>query len=263
MYGNNWNNNGNFNGNGNNWNRGPINTGYPQPGYNQGNQMNNGFNNMNRGMYQQQPQQQYQQPMAPTYTPLKHENEGFWHEVLQAILLNGLENSKSVRSNSKGYICNMKGDNFGLVFNLVYDLNYRYLEPFVYPTSEASMSNGGLGENIDDAFLSKATFLTPKISSIRQNYSTSLTTVGTIRDFMNNLYNEVQNIGKYIGAILQLGQVGQALLQQALMKRYSFGGINIKPTVVNNGGRAAIRFLYSLAEDITINMKQDQHFFGE
>lgn len=278
--------NNNWNGNNNNWNNGnngnfnngfntssnqyfnqqrqPINTGYGnnmmQQGYGQPIPVQQNFNN---SMMHQQPQMQNNlQP--PTFNRIVDKNEIFYKEVLTAILINGLQQSKSSLSNSKGYICTMKGNDFGLTFNLVYDHEFRYLEPFIYPDHEANINNGGTGVLIDDQFMSKATFLLPRISALRDNYGNALTNrTGVIREFMNSVSKFVDEIGLFMSNVINSANhnVNHPLIQSAMFKKYSFAGINVTPAIVNKNGRLSIRFLYSLSEDITIQMKQDQHYF--
>lgn len=271
----------NFNNNNNNWNNNPYGNpmfnNYQQPVAQQPQMQQQGLFNPNvqrPQMQQMQPMVQPQQQTGGIPFPVSNDpNEASYEKVLVAVLKNGLALSrKNTMSPTKGYICTFKSPTFGLTFNLEHNLEHRHLQPYVYHMNEATISNGGYGKIIDGEFLSSATFLSPTISAIRSNDLASRTSNGRIiEEYMNAFSNYTTQVGNYINQfIYRDSRTGQIInspeLQRALMDRYRYGGINITPTistVVNPTTRLpepTISFLYSLGEDITLSLKQDQSY---
>lgn len=283
--------NGNWNGNNNGWGGYPNNNPqqqFAQPGQQQ---MQRPMNQ--QGYYQQQPQQQMdwqqqpQQPMVnqqqtPGFSEFRYptdQNEIVYIKVLEGILVNGLSNAKD--NKNKSYVCTMRGHDFGINIVLDFDLEYRHLQPFVQPISRISINSPfGFGQEIDEKFLSQASFLGPQLAAIKDNFGNGGATIKTIMGYMDSLSNYIDAVGSYIDSYIARNQQGQIIkspaLDRALKQVYRFGGINITPVIntqpqqvrdqwgrVTTMNVATISFIYSLSENVTLNLKRDVSFMGQ
>lgn len=278
--------NGNFN---NNWNG---NNGWGGNGYN---------SNPYGQPVAQQPQQMFQRPitqpgqmipqpgmqpqMVANQQPLPTFNfksdpqdELFFTKILTAILTNGISKAKDGVSNTKGYTCTFRGNNFSLTVNLVFNTVYKHLQPYVYNGNTPNNLNMPHGENIDDVFLKQAAFLTPQLSSIRDNYGRTRIADGrTIVEYMDKLSQYIDAVGDYVDKFIIKNPNGTITIdprfQSVLTYSFRFGGINVTPNikwedrvVMDQYGRQftqkqpVIGFLYSLSEDVTLTIKQDQAY---
>ena len=266
---NNWNNNNGWGGNGYVQPQQPIaqpNVGYQQPIMQQ--QM----------PVQQVPVQQQQPPQLPPFNFKTDPNdELFFTKILTAILTNGIAKAKDGLSNTKGYTCTFKGNNFALTINLVFNTVYKHLQPYVYNGNTTNI-NTPHGENIDDMFLKSAAFLTPQLATIRDNYGRSRTADGrTIIEYMDKLSQYIDAVGDYVDKFIIKNPNGTYTIdprfQSILTYSFRFGGINVTPNIkwedriVTDGygrqfkqSQPVIGFLYSLSEDVTLTIKQDQAF---
>ena len=219
------------------------------------------------------PQQNYGQPniqpqpvqqQVLQFSASQDNNEVLYETILLGVLRHGLtENQEKKLTATKGYICTFRGDgNFGITINLGHDQVYRHLQPFVYNMSQANTTNGGYGDIVDDRFLSSATWLVPQLNSRRDNIGGSTNVNGqTIRNYMNALSSYIDAVYAYITQYIQRDQMGQIIqtpqLQQALMQRFRFGGINVTPGIALENGVPVINFFYSLSETVTLDLKRD------
>ena len=284
-------NDGNWNGNNNNgWggypNNNPQQQFTAQPGQQQMQRP------ANQGYYPQQPQQmgwqqQPQQPMGnqqqiPGFSEFRYPedpNEIVYVKVLEGILVNGLSNAKD--NKNKSYVCTMRGHDFGINIVLDFDLEYRHLQPFVQPISRISInSQFGFGQEIDEKFLSQASFLGPQLAAIKDNFGNGGATIKTIVGYMDSLSNFIDAVGSYIDSYIVRNAQGQIVkspaLDRALKQVYRFGGINVTPVIntqpqqvrdqwgrVTTMNVATISFIYSLSENVTLNLKRDVSFMGQ
>lgn len=230
------------------------------------------------GMVQQPVQQQVQQPQLPPFNfKTDPQDEMFFTRILTAILTNGISKAKDGVSNTKGYACTFKGSNFSLTINLVFNTVYKHLQPYVYNGNTTNL-NMPHGENIDDVFLKQAAFLTPQLSSIRDNYGRTRVADGrTIVEYMDKLSQYIDAVGDYVDKFIIKNPNGSFAIdprfQSILTYSFRFGGINVTPNIkweeriiADQYGRQfkqnqpVIGFLYSLSEDVTLTIKQDQAF---
>ena len=213
----------------------------------------------------------------PPFTAPKNENEEFYKRALIGILKHGLTKAEENNlSSTRGYICTMRGSQrpdgtrFGLTFNLGHNTQFRYLSPYVYNMSEANIQNGGYGDIIDERFMASATWLSPQLSALRDNWGQSKFynngNWALITAYMDAIDNYLDLVSAYISPLIQLDNFGNVIqtpnLQKALRNKYTFGGINITPSVVklvnaNNTISVVVSFLYSLAEEVTLELKRD------
>lgn len=267
---NNWNNNNGWGGNGYVQPQQPIaqpNVGYQQP-----------IMQQQQMPVQQAPIQQQQPPQLPPFNFKTDPNdELFFTKILTAILTNGIAKAKDGLSNTKGYTCTFKGNNFALTINLVFNTVYKHLQPYVYNGNTTNI-NTPHGENIDDMFLKSAAFLTPQLATIRDNYGRSRTADGrTIIEYMDKLSQYIDAVGDYVDKFIIKNPNGTYTIdprfQSILTYSFRFGGINVTPNIkwedriVTDGygrqfkqSQPVIGFLYSLSEDVTLTIKQDQAF---
>ena len=265
--------NGNWNGNNNGWGGYPNNN--PQQQFAQPGQQQMGW--------QQQPQQpMVNQQQIPGFSEFRYptdQNEIVYIKVLEGILVNGLSNAKD--NKNKSYVCTMRGHDFGINIVLDFDLEYRHLQPFVQPISRISINSPfGFGQEIDEKFLSQASFLGPQLAAIKDNFGNGGATIKTIMGYMDSLSNYIDAVGSYIDSYIARNQQGQIIkspaLDRALKQVYRFGGINITPVIntqpqqvrdqwgrVTTMNVATISFIYSLSENVTLNLKRDVSFMGQ
>ena len=289
---------GNFNPNlNNNFNNGGIVRQQPtqmggqfvqQPNPNMG-MMNNG------GIVPNQPyvvnHQNIQQPqMGQVYNPQQQFNQNdvnfnhneqdevFFQKIVETILINGLSTTKDGLSRQRGYTCTFRGNTFGITINLIFDQGYKHLQPFVINTNKVAEAGIGTGQEIDEQFLSKATFLGPQISALRDNYGRERTmNQRMIAYYVDQLSNFIDAIGEYVNRFIKKDANGNYInspqLEAVANRRFRYGCINITPIVnvtpqqvVDNFGRASvvnvpnITFVYSLTEASTLRIKQDVAF---
>lgn len=226
-----------------------------------------------------QPQMAANQQPLPTFNfKSDPQDELFFTKILTAILTNGISKSKDGVSNTKGYTCTFRGNNFSLTVNLVFNTVYKHLQPYVYNGNTPNNLNMPHGENIDDVFLKQAAFLTPQLSSIRDNYGRTRIADGrTIIEYMDKLSQYIDAVGDYVDKFIIKNPNGTFTIdprfQSVLTYSFRFGGINVTPNikwedriVADQYGRQftqkqpVIGFLYSLSEDVTLTIKQDQAY---
>lgn len=304
-------NNGNFNGGNNgfgnfnpnpnmNFNNGGIIRQQPtQIGGNLVQHPNPNMGMMNNGQMipnQQQPyvvnHQTIQQPqMGQVYNPNQQmvnrndvnfnhndQDEVFFQKIVETILINGLSTTKEGISRQKGYTCTFRGNTFGITINLIFDQVYKHLQPFVINSNKVAEVGIGTGQEIDEAFLSKATFLGPQISALRDNYGRERTmNQRMIAYYVDQLSNYIDAIGEYINRFIKKDANGNYVnspeLEAVANRRFRYGCINITPIVnispqqvMDNYGRVSvvnvpnITFVYSLTEASTLRIKQDVAF---
>ena len=219
-----------------------------------------------------------QQPLPTFNFKSDPQDELFFTKILTAILTNGISKSKDGVSNTKGYTCTFRGNNFSLTVNLVFNTVYKHLQPYVYNGNTPNNLNMPHGENIDDVFLKQAAFLTPQLSSIRDNYGRTRIADGrTIIEYMDKLSQYIDAVGDYVDKFIIKNPNGTFTIdprfQSVLTYSFRFGGINVTPNikwedrvVMDQYGRQftqkqpVIGFLYSLSEDVTLSIKQDQAY---
>lgn len=251
--------------------------GYPQQGYNNFNQQ--------PMMQQQYPQQQQQlnQQMSQGYQDVvnfKHndKDEIFFQRMVETILINGLSTAKEGITRQRGYTCTFRGNTFGITINLIFDQMYKHLQPFVINANKVAEVGIGTGEEINEQFLSKATFLGPQISSLRDNYGRERTmNQRMVAYYVDQLSSYIDAIGDYINKHIRKDARGNYVdspeLQAAASRRFRYSCINITPIVnvqpqqvVDQYGRVSvinvpnISFVYSLTEASTLRIKQDVAF---
>ena len=307
---NNNNGNGNFNGGNNgfgnfnpNQNSAFINGGITrqlptQPGRNFVQQPNTNMGMMNNQQMINPNQQPYvvnhqniQQPqLGQVYNPNQQFNpndvnfrhnekdEEFFQRIVEVILINGLASTKEGISRQKGYTCTFRGNTFGITMNLIFDQVYKHLQPFVINTNKVAEVGIGTGQEIDEQFLSKATFLGPQISALRDNYGRERTmNQRMVAYYVDQLSQYIDAIGEYINRYIKKDANGNYVdtpeLQQVMSRRFRYSCINITPIinvqpqqVQDNYGRVMvvnvpnITFVYSLTEASTLRIKQDVAF---
>lgn len=272
---NNWNNNNGWGGNGYVQQSNPYN---PQPIQQQVVQPPQMVQQVTPPIQQQPMVSQPAQPQLPPFNFKTDPNdELFFTKILTAILTNGIAKAKDGLSNTKGYTCTFKGNNFALTINLVFNTVYKHLQPYVYNGNTTNI-NTPHGENIDDMFLKSAAFLTPQLATIRDNYGRSRTADGrTIIEYMDKLSQYIDAVGDYVDKFIIKNPNGTYTIdprfQSILTYSFRFGGINVTPNIkwedriVTDGygrqfkqSQPVIGFLYSLSEDVTLTIKQDQAF---
>ena len=206
------------------------------------------------------------------------QDEVFFQKIVETILINGLSTTKEGISRQKGYTCTFRGNTFGITINLIFDQVYKHLQPFVINSNKVAEVGIGTGQEIDEAFLSKATFLGPQISALRDNYGRERTmNQRMIAYYVDQLSNYIDAIGEYINRFIKKdfngNYVNSPELEAVANRRFRYGCINITPIVnitpqqvVDNYGRVSvvnvpnITFVYSLTEASTLRIKQDVAF---
>lgn len=206
------------------------------------------------------------------------QDEVFFQKIVETILINGLSTTKEGISRQKGYTCTFRGNTFGITINLIFDQVYKHLQPFVINSNKVAEVGIGTGQEIDEAFLSKATFLGPQISALRDNYGRERTmNQRMIAYYVDQLSNYIDAIGEYINRFIKKDANGNYVnspeLEAVANRRFRYGCINITPIVnispqqvVDNYGRVSvvnvpnITFVYSLTEASTLRIKQDVAF---
>ena len=235
--------------------------------------------------------QNIQQPqMGQVYNPQQQFNQNdvnfnhneqdevFFQKIVETILINGLSTTKDGLSRQRGYTCTFRGNTFGITINLIFDQVYKHLQPFVINTNKAAEAGIGTGQEIDEQFLSKATFLGPQISALRDNYGRERTmNQRMIAYYVDQLSNFIDAIGEYVNRFIKKDANGNYInspqLEAVANRRFRYGCINITPIVnvtpqqvIDNFGRASvvnvpnITFVYSLTEASTLRIKQDVAF---
>ena len=224
------------------------------------------------------PTQQYAVNQNDVSFNRNEQDEVFFQKIVETILINGLSTTKEGISRQKGYTCTFRGNTFGITINLIFDQVYKHLQPFVINTNKVQEVGIGTGQEINEEFLSKATFLGPQISALRDNYGRERTmNQRMIAYYVDQLSNYIDAIGEYVNRFIKKDARGNYVnspqLEAVANKRFRYGCINITPIVnitpqqvVDNYGRASvinvpnITFVYSLTEASTLRIKQDVAF---
>lgn len=266
----NWGNNGRF-GNSGFTNPGGLNNAPQGNNFGVNQQMGTGYQYGNINMGHQPTQNNFhpnnRKMNVEPFNPPKKRYEPLYQHILSSLLKDGLDKSLKPTSKNKGFSCTMLDpNNFGITINLVNDTTYKHLQPFIY-AADMSAANADFGEIINDEYLNKTAFFSSDLASIKQNLGIHDRTSGSyVQMFMQDLHEYVMTVARYVQQFIFIDNMGEIAqipeLQQALRFRYRFAGINITPvTNINPQTRQPfISMLYSLSEDVTIHLKQDQYY---